>query len=160
MQQRTPQGQTPLFLAAERGLVDNVAFLLRHGADPDSQDQVQDSPLVVGTRTSVRFPPSRRTSLIIRVFCSRSLRLQRPGGAAAPGGRQGQPGGLPRTPAAPRGFAAGQSRHGDPAAAGRCTPRPPEPLRPHPAGPGGPGGAPPGGGGSAEERLVLGLLQL
>ncbi|CAG10755.1 unnamed protein product, partial [Tetraodon nigroviridis] len=39
-------GQTPLFLAAERGLMENVSFLLQHGADPDSLDQVQDSPLI------------------------------------------------------------------------------------------------------------------
>lgn len=53
MHQRTPLGQTPLFLAAERGLTENAAFLLQHGADPDSQDQAQDSPLVVGMLTNI-----------------------------------------------------------------------------------------------------------
>lgn len=56
VQQRTPLGETPLFLAAARGLMENAAFLLQHGADPDSQDQVQDSPLIVGRLTNVWLP--------------------------------------------------------------------------------------------------------
>ncbi|XP_076600251.1 dynein axonemal heavy chain 12 [Chaetodon auriga] len=48
---RTPQGQTPLFLAVERGLLENASFLLQHGAQPDSQDQDQDSPLLVAIRS-------------------------------------------------------------------------------------------------------------
>lgn len=52
VQGRTRLGQTPLFLAAERGLMENVSFLLQHGADPDSLDQVQDSPLIAGMRTN------------------------------------------------------------------------------------------------------------
>lgn len=59
MQQRTPLGQTALFLAAERGLTENAAFLLQRGADPDSRDQVQDSPLVVGMPTSIRLPSGK-----------------------------------------------------------------------------------------------------
>ncbi|KAM6927283.1 dynein axonemal heavy chain 12 [Xenentodon cancila] len=48
---RTPRGQTPLFLAVERSLVENVSFLLQHGAQPDSQDHEQDSPLFVAIRS-------------------------------------------------------------------------------------------------------------
>uniref|UniRef100_H2SGL2 Ankyrin repeat and SOCS box containing 14 n=1 Tax=Takifugu rubripes TaxID=31033 RepID=H2SGL2_TAKRU len=40
-----------LVFAAERGLMENAAFLLQHGADPDSQDQVLDSPLVAAIRS-------------------------------------------------------------------------------------------------------------
>lgn len=50
---RTPRGQTPLFLAVEGGLMENASFLLQHGAQPDSQDQDQDSPLLVGEMTDV-----------------------------------------------------------------------------------------------------------
>ncbi|XP_061583002.1 dynein axonemal heavy chain 12-like isoform X3 [Cololabis saira] len=45
---RTPQGQTPLFLAVGRGLIENVSFLLKQSAQADSQDQEQDAPLFVG----------------------------------------------------------------------------------------------------------------
>lgn len=45
---RTLRGQTPLYLAVERGLIENASFLLKHGAQPDSQDHDQDSPLLVG----------------------------------------------------------------------------------------------------------------
>ncbi|XP_029007354.1 ankyrin repeat and SOCS box protein 14-like isoform X2 [Betta splendens] len=51
VEHRTLQGQTPLFLAAERGLIENVSFLLRHGAQTDSQDHDQDSPLLVAIRS-------------------------------------------------------------------------------------------------------------
>lgn len=82
MQQRTPPGHTPLFLAAERGLVENAAFLLQHGADPDSQNQVLDSPLIVGMpvrlfgclcrlHLALKSPKSMPPS--IHVFCSHSL---------------------------------------------------------------------------------------
>lgn len=59
MERRTPLGQTPLFMAAERGLMENAAFLLREGADPDSQDQVQDSPLIVGMAANIWRPPAK-----------------------------------------------------------------------------------------------------
>lgn len=45
---RTLRGQTPLFLAVEKGLIENSSFLLQHGSEPDAQDQELDSPLVVG----------------------------------------------------------------------------------------------------------------
>lgn len=45
------RGQTPLFLAVERGLIENASFLLKHGARPDCQDQDQDSPLLVAIRS-------------------------------------------------------------------------------------------------------------
>uniref|UniRef100_A0A8C4DLT5 Ankyrin repeat and SOCS box containing 14a n=1 Tax=Dicentrarchus labrax TaxID=13489 RepID=A0A8C4DLT5_DICLA len=44
---RTLQGQTPLFLAVEQGLIENASLLLQHGALPDSQDKDKDSPLFV-----------------------------------------------------------------------------------------------------------------
>uniref|UniRef100_A0A665VMH7 Ankyrin repeat and SOCS box containing 14a n=1 Tax=Echeneis naucrates TaxID=173247 RepID=A0A665VMH7_ECHNA len=50
---RTLRGQTPLFLAVEQGLMENASFLLKHGSQPDCQDQDQDSPLLVG-RVSYR----------------------------------------------------------------------------------------------------------
>uniref|UniRef100_A0A3B4ZT98 Dynein heavy chain 12, axonemal-like n=1 Tax=Stegastes partitus TaxID=144197 RepID=A0A3B4ZT98_9TELE len=48
---RTLRGQTPLFLAVEGGLIENVSFLLKHGAQPDSQDNDQDAPLFVAIRS-------------------------------------------------------------------------------------------------------------
>ncbi|KAM9758608.1 dynein axonemal heavy chain 12 isoform 1-T2 [Menidia menidia] len=48
---RTPEGQTPLYLAVERGLMENAAFLLAHGALPDAHDLEQDSPLFVAIRS-------------------------------------------------------------------------------------------------------------
>ncbi|KAK2915461.1 hypothetical protein Q8A73_006055 [Channa argus] len=48
---RTRRGQTPLFLAVERGLMENASFLLKHGAQLDSQDQDQDSPLLAAIRS-------------------------------------------------------------------------------------------------------------
>uniref|UniRef100_UPI003AAB8214 ankyrin repeat and SOCS box protein 14 n=1 Tax=Centroberyx gerrardi TaxID=166262 RepID=UPI003AAB8214 len=48
---RTLGGRTPLFLAVGQGLIENASFLLQHGARPDSQDQDQDSPLVVAIRS-------------------------------------------------------------------------------------------------------------
>lgn len=47
---RSLRGQTPLFLAVQEGLLENASFLLKHGADPDSQDDNQDSPLFVAIR--------------------------------------------------------------------------------------------------------------
>ncbi|XP_073324723.1 dynein axonemal heavy chain 12 [Pagrus major] len=47
----TSRGQTPLFLAVEQGLIENASFLLEHGAQPDSQDQEEDSPLFVAIRS-------------------------------------------------------------------------------------------------------------
>ncbi|XP_051933020.1 dynein axonemal heavy chain 12-like isoform X2 [Hippocampus zosterae] len=45
------RGETPLFLAVERGLVANADFLLGHGARPDTQNQDQDSPLHIAVRS-------------------------------------------------------------------------------------------------------------
>ncbi|XP_038553659.1 dynein heavy chain 12, axonemal-like [Micropterus salmoides] len=44
-------GKTPLFLAVERGLIENASFLLQHGAQPDSHDHDQDTPLVIAIRS-------------------------------------------------------------------------------------------------------------
>lgn len=41
IRRRTAQGQTPLHLAVEAGLLENASFLLQHGADPDGLDQNQ-----------------------------------------------------------------------------------------------------------------------
>ncbi|XP_037608530.1 dynein heavy chain 12, axonemal-like [Sebastes umbrosus] len=51
VESRTLLGQTPLFLAVEGGLIENASFLLQHGAQPDSQDQEQDSPLLIAIRS-------------------------------------------------------------------------------------------------------------
>lgn len=45
---RTPRGQTPLFLAVAEGLLENASFLLKHGAQANSQDQELESPLLTG----------------------------------------------------------------------------------------------------------------
>lgn len=82
--QRTPLGQTPLFLAAEQGLMENAAFLLQRGADPDSQDQAQDSPLIVGRLTDVWLPalnpgklPRRLRQWELVLHCWFSARCER-----------------------------------------------------------------------------------
>ncbi|XP_019123841.2 dynein heavy chain 12, axonemal isoform X3 [Larimichthys crocea] len=51
VERRTLRGQTPLFLAVERGLIENVSFLLQHGAQPDSQDQDEESPMLIAIRS-------------------------------------------------------------------------------------------------------------
>ncbi|KAJ8404118.1 hypothetical protein AAFF_G00344680 [Aldrovandia affinis] len=48
---RTPQGKTPLSLSVDRGLEENVTFLLQSGCSPDSQDEDEDSPLVAAIKT-------------------------------------------------------------------------------------------------------------
>ncbi|KTG35932.1 hypothetical protein cypCar_00032830 [Cyprinus carpio] len=45
---KTHRGKTALFLAVEKGLLDNACFLLDHGSSPDALDKEEDSPLVVG----------------------------------------------------------------------------------------------------------------
>ncbi|XP_057701086.1 dynein axonemal heavy chain 12-like isoform X1 [Corythoichthys intestinalis] len=50
VERRTARGETPLFLAVERDLTDNVNFLLGRGAKPDAQNQEHDSPLHVAVR--------------------------------------------------------------------------------------------------------------
>lgn len=52
MECHTLRGQTPLFLAVEGGLIENVSFLLKQGAQPDSQDLDEDAPLFVGRLSS------------------------------------------------------------------------------------------------------------
>ncbi|KAM3621335.1 uncharacterized protein V6R79_009782 [Siganus canaliculatus] len=47
----TPRGETPLFLAVGGGLIENASFLLQHGAQPDLQDQDQDSALLLAIRS-------------------------------------------------------------------------------------------------------------
>nr|XP_057910668.1 ankyrin repeat and SOCS box protein 14-like isoform X2 [Doryrhamphus excisus] len=51
VERQTQRGETPLFLAVERGLMDNAAFLLQHGARPDTQNQDLDSPLLLAIRS-------------------------------------------------------------------------------------------------------------
>ncbi|KAM7421967.1 hypothetical protein PAMA_010171 [Pampus argenteus] len=48
---QTLSGQTPLLLAVEQGLIENASFLLKHGAQPDTQDHNQDSALFVAIRS-------------------------------------------------------------------------------------------------------------
>lgn len=47
---KTHMGKTALFLAVEKGLLDNTFFLLDNGSSPDSLDKEEDSPLVVGQK--------------------------------------------------------------------------------------------------------------
>uniref|UniRef100_A0A8C1JJS8 Ankyrin repeat and SOCS box containing 14a n=1 Tax=Cyprinus carpio TaxID=7962 RepID=A0A8C1JJS8_CYPCA len=49
---KTRRGKTALFLAVEKGLLDNACFLLDHGSSPDSLDKEEDSPLVVAIRNN------------------------------------------------------------------------------------------------------------
>ncbi|XP_016143645.1 ankyrin repeat and SOCS box protein 14-like [Sinocyclocheilus grahami] len=49
---KTRQGKTALFLAVEKGLLDNTCFLLDHGSSPDTLDKEEDSPLVVAIRNN------------------------------------------------------------------------------------------------------------
>ncbi|XP_067287663.1 dynein axonemal heavy chain 12-like [Pseudorasbora parva] len=49
---KTHRGKTALFLAVEKGLLDNACFLLDNGSSPDSLDQEEDSPLVVAIRNN------------------------------------------------------------------------------------------------------------
>uniref|UniRef100_UPI0037E73AA3 dynein axonemal heavy chain 12 n=1 Tax=Semicossyphus pulcher TaxID=241346 RepID=UPI0037E73AA3 len=51
LRSRSLCGQTPLFVAVERGLIENASFLLQRGAEPDIQDQDEDSPLFVAVRS-------------------------------------------------------------------------------------------------------------
>lgn len=50
VERQTLCGRTPLFLAVERGLMENASILLQRGAQPDPQDHEQDSPLLVAIR--------------------------------------------------------------------------------------------------------------
>ncbi|KAK9966896.1 hypothetical protein ABG768_003982 [Culter alburnus] len=49
---KTHMGKTALFLAVEKGLLDNTFFLLDNGSSPDSLDKEEDSPLVVAVRNN------------------------------------------------------------------------------------------------------------
>ncbi|XP_024119411.1 dynein heavy chain 12, axonemal isoform X1 [Oryzias melastigma] len=50
LERRTSGGQTVLCVAVEEGLMENAAFLLQQGAQPDCLDQDQDSPLFTAIR--------------------------------------------------------------------------------------------------------------
>uniref|UniRef100_A0A3Q1H3L9 Ankyrin repeat and SOCS box containing 14a n=1 Tax=Acanthochromis polyacanthus TaxID=80966 RepID=A0A3Q1H3L9_9TELE len=71
MECRTLCGQTPLFMAVEQGLIENASFLLKHGAQPDSQDNNQDAPLFVAIR-------SDRTDLV-KILLLRGSRVNQEG---------------------------------------------------------------------------------
>ncbi|XP_060766570.1 dynein axonemal heavy chain 12 isoform X3 [Neoarius graeffei] len=45
---KTHQGKTALFLAVEKGLLENTCYLLDNGSSPDCLDNDEDSPLVTG----------------------------------------------------------------------------------------------------------------
>ncbi|KAK2874785.1 hypothetical protein Q8A67_021938 [Cirrhinus molitorella] len=49
---KTHRGKTALFLAVEKGLLDNACFLLDHGSSSDALDKEEDSPLVVAIRNN------------------------------------------------------------------------------------------------------------
>ncbi|XP_056324185.1 ankyrin repeat and SOCS box protein 14 isoform X2 [Danio aesculapii] len=51
---KTHRGKTALFLAVEKGLLDNTFFLLDHGSSPDPLDKEEDSPLIVAIRNDQR----------------------------------------------------------------------------------------------------------
>ncbi|XP_051957883.1 dynein axonemal heavy chain 12 [Xyrauchen texanus] len=48
----THHGKTALFLAVEKGLVENTCFLLDNGSSPDTLDEEEDSPLIVAIRNN------------------------------------------------------------------------------------------------------------
>lgn len=61
LESRTRRGQTPLHLAVEGGLMENASFLLQRGAEADSEDQDQDTPLLLGRSSPKAHVPSLRT---------------------------------------------------------------------------------------------------
>ncbi|XP_034535658.1 dynein heavy chain 12, axonemal-like [Notolabrus celidotus] len=64
-------GKTPLFIAVEKGLIENASFLLQHGADPDCKDQDEDAPLFAAVR-------SERTDLV-KLLLRRGSRVNQEG---------------------------------------------------------------------------------
>ncbi|KAK7899422.1 hypothetical protein WMY93_020275 [Mugilogobius chulae] len=44
-------GQTPLHVSIEKGLIENAAFLLKHGANPDAPNQDEDTPIFTAIRS-------------------------------------------------------------------------------------------------------------
>nr|XP_043878566.1 ankyrin repeat and SOCS box protein 15b isoform X1 [Solea senegalensis] len=50
LEEQTEDGETPLTLAAEAGLVENVKMLLQHGASPHSTNSRNESPLLIAVR--------------------------------------------------------------------------------------------------------------
>ncbi|CDR18005.1 unnamed protein product [Oncorhynchus mykiss] len=49
----TAGGDTALILAAQEGLLENVRTLLRHGASPHKTNSLNESPLLLGTRSHI-----------------------------------------------------------------------------------------------------------
>ncbi|XP_066529155.1 dynein axonemal heavy chain 12 [Hoplias malabaricus] len=49
---RTHRGKTPLFLAVEKGLLDNACYLLDNGSSPDCLDGEEDTPLFIAIRNN------------------------------------------------------------------------------------------------------------
>ncbi|XP_060766569.1 dynein axonemal heavy chain 12 isoform X2 [Neoarius graeffei] len=49
---KTHQGKTALFLAVEKGLLENTCYLLDNGSSPDCLDNDEDSPLVTAIRNN------------------------------------------------------------------------------------------------------------
>lgn len=50
-QQTNVKGETPLFVAVDKCLVENVHFLLLNGFDPDIKNEDEDSPLFIGKQS-------------------------------------------------------------------------------------------------------------
>ncbi|XP_007251595.3 dynein axonemal heavy chain 12 [Astyanax mexicanus] len=49
---KTHRGKTPLFLAVEKGLLDNACYLLDNGSSPDCLDGEEDTPLMLAIRNN------------------------------------------------------------------------------------------------------------
>lgn len=54
LEEQTGEGDTPLTLAADAGLVDNVTVLLQHGASPHNTNSRNESPLLIGSTNTTQ----------------------------------------------------------------------------------------------------------
>ncbi|MGH0136033.1 UNVERIFIED_CONTAM: hypothetical protein FKN15_058797 [Acipenser sinensis] len=74
----TLRGETPLFLAVDRGLRDNATFLLRNNCSPNTKNEEEDSPIVAGKCTD---PPAScscndtHAYFLSKHFCEKKVKL-------------------------------------------------------------------------------------